>query len=90
MNIPPDEFYKYSWREFFLKLHGFTKSEYKEWEKVRFQSYVVASSSYKGKGRFPSITRWLPLPTDKKNNVDTDKMKAVWDKLRNRNNGANA
>lgn len=91
MNVPPDEFYRYSWREFFLKLHGFTKSEYKEWERVRLVAYVVASASpNRGKKQMPSITRWLPLPTDKKHDLDTDKMKIVWDKIRNRDNGTDA
>lgn len=89
MNIPPDEFYKFSWREFFLKLHGFTKSEYKQLEHTRLISYITAATHYKGKSRFPSITKWMPLPTDRKSDLDVDKMKLVWDKI-NKKDGTNS
>lgn len=85
MNIPPDDLYKYSWREFFLKLHGFTKAEYKQWEHTRMIAYVTASSNNRSKKQLPHITRWLPLPTDKKTNLDVDKMKLVWDKINKKN-----
>jgi len=85
IGLLPDDFYRMSWREFFLTVKGYDNKKWKEWEHTRLISYTIASTK-RTKKRLPSMRKWMPLPTDKSTDrtFDEDKMNAVFEALKNK------
>lgn len=87
VGLLPSDFYIMSWREFFLKLRGHTNKEYKKWEHTRFIGHSVYAN-HPNRKKMPSITKFLPLPTDKLNSPDSNHMREVWKLVKEKKNGS--
>lgn len=84
MGMSPDEFYRMSFAQFQLKVRGFQKGYFKDYEKFRMVGYTVYCS-IPSKQQKKSIQNWMPLPTDRKTvNMDKDQMDAIWQKFKNK------
>lgn len=57
--------------EFHYACNGYVNKYYKELEQTRLIAYTVAST-VKTKHKLPPITKWMPLPNDKKINSISD------------------
>jgi len=44
IGLLPDEFYRMSWKEFFLTAKGFYKKYWNEWEQTRLIAYTTATT----------------------------------------------
>lgn len=64
MGLTPHEYYCMSPLEFYYASNGHMKKYYKELEQTRLIAYTVAST-IKTKRKLPSITKWMPLPSDR-------------------------
>lgn len=65
MGLTPHEYYCMSPLEFHYACNGYVNRYYKQVEQTRLIAYTVAST-VKTKHILPPITKWMPLPTDKK------------------------
>lgn len=65
MGLTPHEYYCMSPLEFHYACNGYVNRYYKQVEQTRLIAYTVAST-VKTKHKLPPITKWMPLPTDKK------------------------
>jgi len=85
LELLPDEFYKMSWKEFYLMVKGYNKRYWLGWEHTRLLSYTMASTVQRKK-RLPSMKKWMPLPTDDKvsKSFDESKMDAIFEALKNK------
>jgi hypothetical protein len=54
------------WREWLLIYEGYSLRYYKQLEQTRMISYTIAAANRDPKKPFPSIHRFMPLPTDVK------------------------
>jgi len=76
--------------EFALMIRGYNNLNWKKWSQTRLIAYTTFAMTPRKKGKsIPSIFRWMPLPTDKQNNVNIEqsKMKAVFEALKLKNHG---
>lgn len=87
MNLTPQEYYTMTPAEFFLKLRGFNRTNWKEWEHTRVIAYTTAST-VPSKHRLPRMARWMPLPTDEKSVINNDELKDFFAKLKERQKDA--
>ena len=85
IGLLPDDFYRMSWKEFFLTAKGFYKKYWNEWEQTRLIAYTTATT-VQSKKRLPSMRKWMPLPSDKQYTVSYDqaKMNDVFEALKNK------
>lgn len=93
MGLTPHEYYSMTRAEFIIKAKGFRTKEVKQWEHTRYLAYnVYKFVPMRGKNNRPvSITKFLPLETDKQNHpqLSPEERKAKWERLKKNESKAN-
>lgn len=73
--------------EFFKLAYGYHRRNNKQWEHTRMIIYFIAAANRDPKKSFPSITKFMPLPTDEDNEVkenanEYDDLKGLFDRMK--------
>lgn len=83
LKLLPDEFERFSWREFFLMYEGHLRAWEKRYvEPIRVSAYVTYTQGFRGSRKHPkSIKQFWPLNFEKPG-LDTDLMVEVMKKAK--------
>lgn len=68
------EFEDLTWREWQLISEGYSLRNLKEWERTRAIIYTIASVNRNPKKPFPTIQKFMPLPTDEAEEREGEKI----------------
>lgn len=82
MGLTPHEYYCMSPLEFHYASIGYVNKYYKEMQQTRLIAYTVAST-VRRKTKLPPITKWMPLPIDKKvNNISNSRALEIFKQIK--------
>lgn len=86
MGLTPKQYYSMTRAEFVLAFRGYRRKNWRQWEHTRHTSYMVYASIPRKKGdKLPSMKKFMPLPTDVKEPMDSvdgmsiEEMMAAWE-----------
>lgn len=72
MGLLPDQYIRLTWREFILMSRGYNKRRSQDFEHTRLICYHIVAVNRDPKKPFPTVQKFMPLPTDDDNLPNED------------------